>query len=123
MTPQYILRKSLCREPWCAHESGWRRTAQMIIDNLVWASEYVEPGYDAPRKGILFADWNYFPAKVADLLESYGYTTEWEDEWSVCDDCYRAVRTQPDSWSWRPSYTLKNEGEIVCVECDAETRP
>jgi hypothetical protein len=116
MTPEYILRKSLCRKPLCADRKGWQQTAQSYIENLNYASEYAEPGYDSPRKGILFSNWNYFPSKVADILEKYGYSIGWEDEWSTCDGCGRAVRTSPDSYGWQPSCVM-NDGGTRCIDC------
>jgi hypothetical protein len=121
MTPEYILRKSLCRKPWCANKPGWEKTAQSHIENMEYAGEYAEPGYDNPKKGILFSDWNYFPAKVTDLLEQYGYSIEWEDEWTTCDGCRKALRSSPDSYSWQPSYIEDAEkGNRYCLDCVEE---
>ncbi len=112
MTPQYIMKKSLCREPFCVHG---QHSAQMHIDNLQYAASYAEPGYDDPAKGILFSDWNYFPRDLTDILETYGYAIEWEDEWSTCYECGKAVRTSPNCHNWTPSYVI--EDEIICKDC------
>lgn len=83
--------------------------------DIQWAADYAEPGYSAPERGILFADWNPHtfdnPTKaertmprIAALAEHYRYEIEWSDEWTTCDNCYRAIRTQPDCYSWQPSY-------------------
>jgi len=87
------------------------------IENLGYAKEYAEPGYTDPERGILFANWNYFPRGVDSILEQYGFEIEWSDEWHRCDDCGKAVRHQPDSWSWQPYYQLLNECEVVCGDC------
>ena len=117
MTPEYIMRKSLCREPFCA-SGNWQSMAKSYIENLVYCTEYAEPGYDNPKKAILFCNWNYFPIMLADILEKYGYAIEWEDEWTRCNGCYKALRTSPDSHSWQPSYIENTEtGECFCRDC------
>lgn len=132
MTPQYILRASLCRAPSCAgpHElrdtplnewpapalAAWRHSAGNYIENLDYSHEYAEPGYTNPRKSILFSNWNLFPRKVCDLLESAGYSLEWEDEWTRCDQCGKALRTSPDSYQWQPSFVADESG-YCCVDC------
>lgn len=138
MTPQFILRRSLCRPAHCysAHVPGHGyvnrgddpatkadydrqrlRSAETAIDNLQWANGYAEPGYQDPAKGILFADWNIFARGIDSILERYGYELEWEDEWSTCGDCGKAVRTSGNSYHWQPHYVIMNECELVCLEC------
>lgn len=99
-----------------------------------WATEYAEPGYDAPKAGILFGNWNdktqydtttrtfrtldTRPSRFAKIAEAAGYTCEWYDEWATCDDCYKAVRTSPDSYGWRRSYAiLERDSAFLCAEC------
>jgi hypothetical protein len=120
MTPQYILTKSLCREPHCASEPNWKQHAQSEIDNMNYAEGYAEPGYTDPNKCVLFANWNYFPRGIDSILENYGYAIEWSDEWSTCDGCNKAVRTSPDSYGWQPSYAIVNDCEILCADCLAD---
>lgn len=132
MTPQYVLRKSLCRPPFCAgpqqyHDKPladwpapavetWRQTAENYIENMDYATEYGEPGYDNPKRGILFSDWNYFPKGVGDLLEKQGFAIEWEDEWCRCDGCQKALRCSPDSYSWQKSY-IESDCNRYCFDC------
>lgn len=131
MTPQYVLRKSLCRPAFCGHHVSKDATEEQIanaqqadirlalseIERMNYAADYAEPGYHSPEKGILFANWNYFPRGITDLLERMGYEIEWSDEWSTCSDCGKAVRTSADSYSWQPSYFIMNECEIYCKDC------
>ena len=114
MTPEYILRKSLCRPAFCGDYTPETRLSE--IENIGFASEYAEPGYTNPAKGILFANWNLLPREVDSLLESYGYEIHWDDEWTICDGCGRAIRTSPDCYSWSPSYT-EQDGGITCTDC------
>src|SRR5262249_11080147 len=116
MTPEYILRKSLCRAAHCADNATHEERARHI-EYMEWAAEYAEPGYDQPEKGILFANWNYFPRGVDSILERYGYQIEWSDEWSTCGDCGKAFRTQPDSYGWQPSYFWASDCEMLCKDC------
>jgi hypothetical protein len=125
MTPQYILRKSLCRPPHCGardklgNDDKERnlRSAESEIENLGFATGYAEPGYTDPAKGILFANWNYFPRGLDSILERAGYAIEWSDEWSTCGDCGLAVRSSPDSYGWQPSYAILGECDLLCSDC------
>jgi len=97
------------------------------------ATEYAEPGYRSDSGVIVFGNWNppRYPKdgdepltkaerlapRLADALEGIGADVEWLDEWAMCEECHRAVRTEGDSYSWRPSYAWQNECEIVCTDC------
>jgi hypothetical protein len=85
-----------------------------------FAKEYAEPGYSQPDKAILFANWNYFPRGIDTILENYGFAIEWSDEWSTCEDCGKAVRTNPDCWDWKPSFALVGDCTLLCLDCKAK---
>lgn len=142
LSPQYILERSLCREPHCF--SAWAqgkgyvnhghlaeerpeflcqywRTAHAAIKNLDWSEGYAEPCYEQPKRGVLLADWNVFPAEAVNLLERAGFAIEWCDEWSCCDDCGKLVRTEPDSYGWKPFYRIDGES-LLCRNCDPLTK-
>jgi hypothetical protein len=55
--------------------------------------------------------------RIGNLLEKLGCELEWEDEWTTCHECGRAVRTQADSYSWTSSCMVVNECELFCHEC------
>jgi hypothetical protein len=114
MTPEYILRKSMGRKPHCSELPAEQRVR--YIEYTEWSSGYAELGYDDPKKGILFNNWNYFCREVTDLLEKYGYAIEWPDEWTTCSDCGKALRTVHNSYSWQPSGFLTDDG-MYCLEC------
>jgi hypothetical protein len=82
------------------------------------AGEYAEPGYTNPETAIVTANWNHIPAKVAKAFELLGCEIEWSDEWTTCQECGRMVRTEPDCWHWKPSYVIRNECELLCLECN-----
>lgn len=102
-----------------------------IVTDVV--TGYAEPGYGSDESVVVFGDWNppRFPRegdapltraeslapRLADALERVGANIEWLDEWSTCSECYRAVRTQSDAYSWKPFYSWVNECEIVCADC------
>jgi len=106
--PEYKLTSAL---------TGWDGiTAKW--DYIEWASDYAEPGYTNGRKGILFGNWNHVSSRVQDILERMGYSLEWEDEWTTCSECGKAVRTNPDCYSWQRSYwEPEDSGEVICCEC------
>jgi hypothetical protein len=83
---------------------------------MTFATDYAEQGYDAPKRGILFANWNMLSKKAGELLERMGYSLEWSDEWVTCEDCNKAVRCSPDSYDWQQSY-VQQDDNIVCREC------
>lgn len=93
------------------------RSATSEAENAGYARDYAEPGYTAGPKGIVLANWNVFPRELGDTLERAGYSVEWSDEWSTCDDCNRLVRTSADSYGWRASFKLVYGCEIVCKDC------
>ena len=104
----------------------------IVTDVLVG---YAEPGYGSfgSESVIILGNYNTrryvregdaplskaerLPERVANLLTAVGAECEWYDEWAQCSHCYRAVRTQPDSYSWTPSYAWVEECEIVCADC------
>src|SRR5262245_2729049 len=100
------------------------QTATSEIENIGWAAEYAEPGYQQPRKGVLWANWNNLPRDLGDLLEKAGWACEWSDEWTTCDACQKAIRTEPDSFCWEPSYAVgEHDGEVLCKACWLEEYP
>lgn len=115
-----------------AKASAKTRQGRNQIECIQFADEYAEPGYSDPEAGIAFGDWNTIGhwneemrqhvvtddimVRLARVLEAMGYALEWEDEWTTCDNCYRAVRISPDSYCWKPSYTCE-DGEVTCDDC------
>src|SRR3954467_13428569 len=76
-------------------------------------STYGEPGYADPKAGILFANWNNVPEHISRGLERRGFAPEWSDEWLINHDGNSEhVRTSPDSYGWKPSYGLTEDGAI-----------
>lgn len=78
-----------------------------------------EKGYeDGP---MIAANWNEPKLKrIGDFIERYfedEIRVDWSDEWTNCTDCLKAVRTQPDSYGWTPSYLWTSDCSIACVEC------
>jgi hypothetical protein len=96
------------------------KAAQSEYENLGFAKGYAEPGYTDPENGVLFANWNRFPRNFDQLLEKAGYACEWSDEWATCEDCGKAVRTEPDSYCWKPAFRMGREDcGLFCVDCFA----
>lgn len=120
MTPRFLVRVL----GWYAEKRGFE---------IRTASGYAEPGCSDPECGIIaFANWNseshwdavakqFFDTdttmpRILKVFERAGIPCEWSDEWDFCSDCDKAVRTEPDSYSWTRSYWDTGDG-IVCQDC------
>lgn len=77
-----------------------------------------EPGYD--DKPVALANWNNIPGKVYNALEFMGYSCEWEDEWTMCGNCYKVIRTNPNSYGWQQYFSIIGECDLVCGNCIKE---
>lgn len=98
------------------------RAAQLEVENMGYAVAYAESGYDSPKRGILFANWNRFPSRLDSILEHAGYAVEWADEWTTCEDCGRAYRTSPDSYDWTPAGGYREDlSAELCNTCYADS--
>lgn len=109
-----------------------------IVTDVI--SGYAEPGYGGDDAVIVLGNWNgqtrtsgwskYSPEHaplfawtdrtgpmLADALEELGAEIEWLDEWTSCSECYRAVRTVENSYSWKPFYAWIGDCDIVCGNC------
>ena len=107
--------------------------AERMGYDIHMAEGCVEPGYD--DKPIAMGNWNDETVwdketgrsrvvdktmpRLAKLFEKLGYEVEWDDEWAVCEDCGKAFRTQPNSYSWTPYYWGSDCG-YVCGDCVKE---
>lgn len=99
---------------------------------------YAEPGYGGDDTIVVLGNWNNkrwinshligpqlpltddesLPSRLAEMLDEIdGVEIEWLDEWISCSECYRAVRTEPDSYSWQPYYSWVHECGFVCSDC------
>lgn len=101
------------------------------LENIQFYTGYAEPGCEK-EAFVCVGNWNTvtkydrltngqmvisnLPQRVSEALDMLKIETEWCDEWAVCDDCNLIVRTQPDSYSWHPSY-IEHNGELICAGC------
>ncbi len=74
-----------------------------------------EKGYDDIP--MICANWN--KKKLRRILnwgEKYfqgEIQFEWDDEWTMCVECNKAVRSHADSYGWSPSFLWLND-DIIC---------
>lgn len=52
------------------------------------------------------------PSRLCDIFEKMGIEIEWSDETTGCTECGKMIRTEPDCYSWQPSFV-----ENLCHEC------
>jgi len=113
--------------------TDWRAQSQ-IEEMQIHEQGYSEPGYDGDL--VATGNWNTVtvyneetgkcdtvdetPRRVGHLLEKVGFSLEWSDEWTTCDNCQKLVRTMGDSYSWTRAYVQDEYAEIICHECVAK---
>lgn len=96
----------------------------------VWMEDASDAGFDfdtyfgwatdADDSRIIAANWNEVDGRIPNLLERAGFEVEWSDTVARCDECNRAVETQPTHAEWKPRYHIF-DCAIVCERCiDAE---
>jgi len=88
-------------------------SAKQELDYIEFCQSYGEKGYDNPKRGILFANWNKFPRFIDELLERAGYAVEWSDEWIISSETGKAYRTSPNGYDWKPYYVLTDDADVV----------
>lgn len=91
-------------------------------DSVYYFEGCVEPGYDdAP---MIAGNWNPLSQETNDkweaVLEANGISLEWNDEWVECEGCNKAVRCQPNSYSWLPYYVFIDDCTVLCGDCILE---
>src|SRR5438045_3021442 len=131
MTPQQIIQAGI-------NAATTSQGRNRIEDIQICTHGYAEPGYSDPASGVIaLGNWNTIsmwgektsrfetlddtPARVANLLDKIGVELEWSDEWAVCDDCGKIVRTKPDSYGWKGSFWQDDDGSTHCHECVTES--
>lgn len=118
----------------CGKASTTNRTALSYLDSIqLHTSGYAESGYSDPPSGVIATgNWNSVTKwneaehsldtvdetlpRVAKILEQIGVELEWCDEWITCEECYKLVRTNPDSYGWTRSY-WQDDYMILCCDC------
>ena len=75
-----------------------------------------EVGLDLDSLGQHLDNDELDPTDHSFIEDALCISTEWSDEWSLCDDCGRAVRTQPGCYSWKASFADLG-GELLCTDC------
>lgn len=98
------------------------RVSEEGREQCEWASGWAEhePENSAPH-GVVMANWNERTLAVVEkrmsrLPAAERVELEWSDQVSTCGGCNLAVRTSPDSWSWRPLFVVAR-GELLCRAC------
>jgi len=78
-----------------------------------------EKGYEDVE--MLCSNWNnrdYHPFKMSrlcDFIENRQIIEiDWNDEYIGCSECYKAIRTIADCYSWEPSFIWVNDCELLC---------
>ncbi len=116
----------ICHDNKAKTPEGDERLAEIQIN----IKGYAEPGYTSKHGIIATGNWNAIskwkndvsevvddvPVLVGDQLEKLGIDLEWNDEWKSCCECGKLVRTQENSYGWKRSYYMNDDG-VVCHQC------
>lgn len=110
MTAVSIVCRAIARHE---NKKDWKEHDSSYGDgNCEFAVEYGEKGYDKPKAGILFANWNHVPKHICAALERRGFELEWSDEWLICyENDMKAYRTSPSGHGWKPYYVIDDTGD------------
>jgi hypothetical protein len=77
-----------------------------------------EPGYDDTP--MFASNWNKVSRKLYDWLEEQAKEAncqiDWDDEWTSCGICGKAIRMVQDSYSWI-GYYVRTDYELYCMDC------
>ena len=113
-------------------KSGDHSVRNHLEEIQIHTEGYAEPGYSGDV--IATGNWNTvdawdnvlkdrvdlplgnLPKRLGDAFERLGIEIKWSDEWTTCDECGKLVRTSPDSYGWKRSYVLTDDG-VTCHEC------
>jgi len=72
---------------------------------------------DYENKPLLCLNWNEVPDNLMEWVEkTFDIIGHWEDDWTSCSDCGKAIRIVPDSYGWEPSF-IDLGGDYICREC------
>ena len=121
------------------HESVIAFLEAVLPEFYDHAAEYGEPGYnlsgDNTPMVVLGSYWcrcdkfgddrmhdiaRHYP-HAFERLEENGVVFEWYDEWMVDYHTSKAYRTQSDSYHWKPSVILTEDGEWLTPDDELET--
>lgn len=96
---------------------------------------YGEPGYhvdtDAKTPMVVMADYwchcngethgmdTHYPYSF-ERMEENGVEFEWFDEWIVDHESNKAYRCVGDSYFWKPSYVMDENGDLITIDDDIE---
>ena len=60
--------------------------------------------------------------RLGKAFERIGINLDWSDSASLCDDCGKAVETEPNHWGWKPFWNKARieKGEFLCLNCAPE---
>jgi len=104
-TPMVVLGSYWCR---CGKHprQGQIKGGWTGVDSIYHADDLHEYAEHHPR--------------VWATMETQGVEFEWHDEWMIDHDNDKAYRTEPDSYSWQPSYLYTEGGDILTPDDDIE---
>jgi hypothetical protein len=102
----------------------------LVVDGI--GIGIAEPGYGDDATVWAMGNWNprrfrrdgepplspveSLPERLADALTRQGVELLWLDEWIECDECQRAFRCEPDSYSWQMFGVITEDGTTLCAD-------
>ncbi len=87
-------------------------------DQTVWVSGNWNPSRFLREGDEPLTNTENLPERLGNALEGIGVETLWSDEWQRCIECARAIRTEPNSYSWTADYINTEDGLICSDDAD-----
>jgi hypothetical protein len=93
---------------------GWANEGPDVV--IVTGNWNAPDYYDRVTQARVVHEGADIIVRLGKALERIGCDVEWSDQHAMCDECYRCIRTDADSMSWRPDFHV-GDGCITCVSC------
>ena len=77
--------------------------------------ENIIPTQDEPPFLIMDTN-NSITSRIGDILDIRNIEHGFDDEYAICEECNKAIRTQADSYHWKADFNM-GDGFIICGDC------
>lgn len=99
-----------------------KETVLGIVENYLENQNITFIPYPDSEDGeLIVADWNPLSHEKYDqierILERFGISLGWIDEYTACDECGYGICIQPTDYGWQPMFIKDEYGHYICDNC------